>query len=157
MLMLVLANYTTDNIKNNKQNVGFSNITLNEKMRVETIYDVCYVKQSTLLPHELKPEVQGGNFTIPPVVMSHCLRFLCYHHLNNIVNRQQSLRDLYLTIKEKYFVVEEMLSDSLTILGVCNEIVGDKEAAYDCYDTALQCEYGICNSVAKRKLNLSMT
>ena len=116
MLMLVLANYTTDNIKNYKQNVGFSNITLNEKMRVETIYDVCYVKQSTLTPHELKPEVHGGNFTIPPVVMSHCLRFLCYHHLYNIVNRQQSLRDLYLTIKEKYFVTLKMLSNSITIL-----------------------------------------
>ena len=118
---------------------------------------MCYAKQSILIPHELKLEVQDDNLYVPPVVMSHCLRFLCYHHLYNIVNRQQSLLDLYLTIKEKYFVAEEKLSDSLTILGVCNEIVGDKEAAYDCYDTALQCDYGICNSVAKRKLNLSMT
>jgi hypothetical protein len=61
--------------------------------------------------------------------MSHSLRFLCYHHLYNIVNRQQSLRDLYLTIKERYFITEDRLSNSLTILGVCNEIVGAKEAA----------------------------
>ena len=76
---------------------------------------------------ELQAEVQDYHFDVPPVVMSHCLRFLCYHHLHNIVNRQQSLRDLYLTIKEKYFVSENRLSDSLTILGVCNEIVGDKK------------------------------
>ena len=63
-----------------------------------------------------------GTLHVSPVVMSHCLRFLCYHHLNNIVNRQQSLRDLYLTIQEMYHVSENILSNSLTILGVCNEI-----------------------------------
>jgi hypothetical protein len=72
--------------------VRYKSRSVNETMRVATIHDVCYVKQSTLIPHELKPEVQDGTFTIPPVVMSHCLRFLCYHHLYNIVNRQQSLR-----------------------------------------------------------------
>jgi hypothetical protein len=45
----------------------------------------------------------------------------------------------------------------LTILGVCNEIVGDKEAAYYCYDTALQCEDIICSTAAERKVNLHMT
>jgi hypothetical protein len=70
------------------------------------------------------------HFEVPPADMSHCLRFLCYRHLYNIVNRQQSLRDLYLTIKERYFITEDRLSNSLTILGVCNEIVGAKEAAY---------------------------
>jgi hypothetical protein len=47
-----------------------------------------------LAAHELKLEVKDGDFCVPPVVMSHCLRFLCYHHLYNIVNRQQSLRDI---------------------------------------------------------------
>jgi hypothetical protein len=125
-------------------------------MRLATIDNVFYVKQSTLIPHELKLEVQDGNFTVPPVVMSHCLRFLCYHHLYNIGNRQQALRNLYLTIKERYFVTVDKLSNSLTILGVCNEIVGDKEAAYDCYDTALQNGYMICSTAAKRKVNLNM-
>jgi hypothetical protein len=154
MIVLGTINYATGHAKYYK---GFSNITLNEKMRLATIGNVLYVKQSTLIPHELKLEVQDDEFIVPPVVMSHCLRFLCYHHLYNIVNRQQSLRDLYLTIKEKYFVCEYRLSDSLTILGVCNEIVGDKEEAYHCYDTALQCECYICPTVAKRKVNLSMT
>jgi hypothetical protein len=89
--------------------------------------------------------------------MSHCLRFLCYHHLDNIGNRQQALRDLYLTIKERCVVTEDELSDSLTILGVCNEIVGDKKAAYHCYDAALQNEHEICRTAAKRKVNLNMT
>jgi hypothetical protein len=73
-------------------------------MRLATIDDVLYVQQSTLIPHELKPEVQEYGFEVPPVVMSHCLRFLCYHHLHNIVKRQQSLRDLDRTIKEGYLI-----------------------------------------------------
>jgi tetratricopeptide (TPR) repeat protein len=157
MIMLDFTNYTTDNIKYYRQNIGCSNITLNEKMRLATISDVWYVKQSTLIPHELRPEVQHGLFDVPPVVMSHCLRFLCYHHLYNIANRQQSLRDLYLTIKEMYFIDVSTLSNSLTILGVCYEIVGDNETAYYCYDAALQNEYAICCSAAKRKVNLNMT
>ena len=63
------------------------NITLNEKMRLATIDNVWYIRQSTLIPLELKREVQNGHFTVPPVVMSHCVRFLCYHHLYYIVNR----------------------------------------------------------------------
>jgi tetratricopeptide (TPR) repeat protein len=157
MIMLDFTNYTTDNIKYYRQNIGCSNITLNEKMRLATISDVWYVKQSTLIPHELRPEVQHGLFDVPPVVMSHCLRFLCYHHLYNIANRQQSLHDLYLTIKEMYFIDVSTLSNSLTILGVCYEIVGDNETAYYCYDAALQNEYAICCSAAKRKVNLNMT
>ena len=157
MIQLRTINYTTDHVKYYKQIIGCSNITLNEKMRMATIDSVWYVKQSTLIPHELQPEVQDCDFEVPLVVMSHCLRFLCYHHLYNMVNRQQSLCDLYLTIKENYFIGESKLSDSLTILGVCNEIVGDKEAAYHFYDTALQCECCICPTAAKRKVNLSMT
>jgi hypothetical protein len=119
--------------------------------------DVWYIKQSTLIPHELKLEVKDVNLLVPPVVMSHCLRFLCYHHLNNIVNRQQSLRDLYLTIREMYHMSGDSLSNSLTILGVCNEIVGDKETAYYYYDAALRNENSVCYSTAKRIVNLSMT
>jgi hypothetical protein len=65
-------------------------------------------------------------------------------------------RDLYPTLKEKYFVSENQLSDSLTILGVCNEIVGDTETAYYCYGTALKYKNRICPTAVKRKVNLNM-
>jgi hypothetical protein len=157
MIMLGVNNYTTNDIKYYKQNIGCSKITLNEKMRLATINNVRYVQQSTLIPEELQLEVQDYYFNVPPVAMSHCLKFLCYHRLYNIVNRRQSLRDLYLTIKARYFVSQYTLSNSLTILGLCNEIVGDKGRAYYCYDTALNCEYIICGTAAKRKVNLNMT
>jgi len=140
-----------------EQKVRCSNITRSEKMRLATIDNVWYVKQSTLIPHELKPEVQDSNFSVPPAVMSQFLRFLCYHHIYDFVNRQQSLRDVLRTIREKYFIISSALSNSLTLLGVCNEILDDKDAAYYCYDSALQNEYMICRTAAKRKANLNMT
>ena len=155
--MLHMHNHTTDDIKYYKQHVGYSKITLNEQMKLTMIDDVEYVEQSTLIPHELRPEVQDGLFIAPPVVMSHCLRFLCYHHLHNIDNRQQSLRDLFLTIKERYSVSVDRLSYSQIILGVCNEIVGDRKTAYFCYDNALHNEYLVCPTAAKRKVDLNMT
>jgi hypothetical protein len=71
MIMLNTVNYTTEDINYYKQSAGCSNITLNEKMRLATISNVMYVKQSTLLPHELKPEVQDDSFNVPPVVLCH--------------------------------------------------------------------------------------
>ena len=156
-IMFQKANYTTNDIKYYTHNIGCSNITLNEKMRLAMIHNVLYVKQSTLIPHELKPEVQECEFDVPPVVMSHCLRFLCYQHLHNIVKRQQSLHDVYLTIRESYFVSPNDISNAITLLGVCNEIVGEKVNAYSCYDVALQSEYYVCPTAAIRKVDLNMT
>ena len=156
MMMLTSADCTTNDINYYKQNVGCSTITLNEKMRLATITDVWYVQQSTLIPHELKLEVQNDTCNVPPVVMSHCLRFLCYHHLCDIVNRQQSLSDLFLTIIKKHFIKRDLLSNSITIVGVCYEIAGNKKKARYSYDAALGFSI-ICSSAAERKANLRMT
>ena len=51
--------------------------------------DVCYVKHSSLIPHELQLEVQDDNLIVPPAVMSHFLKFLWYHHLNDVSNKLQ--------------------------------------------------------------------
>jgi hypothetical protein len=156
MLMLSDTNYTTGEIKHYCQNVGCLQITLSEKMKKATIDNVMYNQQSTLIPAELRPDVQDGCFTVPPVVMSHFLKFLCHHHLYNIVDSQQSLLELFRTIKDKHFVSEDQLSVSLTILGVCNEILGDIDSANYHYDAALECEDQVCRTAAERKVNLNM-
>ncbi|CAC5389563.1 ADCY2 [Mytilus coruscus] len=80
------------------KHVYIKSITLNEKLA--TISPVRYLQHSSLIPNELKLEIQKGYITIPPVVLSHCLKFLCYYHLGDVFNRQQALRDLYLTVEE---------------------------------------------------------
>lgn len=90
---------------------------------------------------------------IPPTVMCHYLRFLCYQHIGNISYRQQALCDLYLTVKDVNVIRSNTLSISITILGVCYEICGDKDAAYQCYDEALKSDV-ICPAVEARKSKL---
>ncbi|XP_052086554.1 uncharacterized protein LOC127723875 [Mytilus californianus] len=136
-----------------RQNVN-STMTLNEKMKVAIISRVMYCKHSSLIPEELQLEVERSFIFYPPVVMSHCLRFLCYHHLGDIFNRQQALRDLFLTVKEQYLIPFDSLSDSLTILGVCYEILGDKDTAHQCYDGALHCDGYKSLTAEKRKSKL---
>lgn len=51
-----------------------------------------------------------------------------------------------------HFVTPNMLSTSLTILGLCVEISGNKDAAYQYYGDALQC-YNFVSASAKVRLS----
>ncbi|XP_076080265.1 uncharacterized protein LOC143051141 [Mytilus galloprovincialis] len=136
-----------------RQNVH-SSITLNKRMKIAIIRCAQYCKNSSLIPEELQLEVEQDQIDIPPVIMSHCLRFLCYQHLGDIFNRQKSLRDLFLTVKQQYLMGISELSDSITILGVCYEVSGAKDRAYQCYEEALQVDDKISRTAKLRKSKL---
>ncbi|CAC5425470.1 unnamed protein product [Mytilus coruscus] len=133
-----------------------STMTLNDKMKMTVVNPISYVKRSSLIPTELQLEVKEKSIFIPPIVLSHCLRFLCYHHIGDISKRQQSLHDLNLTVERRNLLPFNSLSDSKTILGVCFEISDDKKKAYQCYDEALVCDNRICATAKTRISNLSM-
>ncbi|VDI28087.1 Hypothetical predicted protein [Mytilus galloprovincialis] len=153
MVVTRCVNYS-EKVMNNYRKHVHPTMTLNDKMRIATVSKVQYTKQSSLIPTELQLEVEDHNMSVAPTVMSQCLNFLCYHHLGDISNRQQALRDLYLSVKDLYFMRSNTLSISIIILGVCFEISGDKDTAYQCYDVALQCNGGIFSSAEARKSKL---
>ena len=64
------------------------------------------------------------------------------------------MRDLILTIKERYFVGANQLSKALVILGVCYEMIGDRDIAYQCYDEAMGREDNFCKIAELRKSRL---
>ncbi|VDI47761.1 Hypothetical predicted protein [Mytilus galloprovincialis] len=132
-----------------------STMTLIERTKTATVCHVSYIINSSLIPEERQLEVKDQVLFIPPTVMSHCLRFLCFHHLGDILNRQQSLRDLYLTVKDTYLVPKCELSNSITIVGVCFEMSGAKDKAYQCYEEALKVDdHKTCRSAKIRKSKL---
>ncbi|XP_071144204.1 uncharacterized protein [Mytilus edulis] len=133
-----------------------STIKLRDKMRMTVVNNVRYVQYSSLIPQELQLEVEAEFILIPPIVMSHCLKFLCYHHIGDISNRQKALCDLYSTVQARNLIDVNTLSMSLTILGVCFEISGDYIVAYQCYEEALQCECFICVTAETRRSKLSV-
>ncbi|CAC5410075.1 unnamed protein product [Mytilus coruscus] len=154
MLSLLVSSYDSQQIINYQNIAACNNLTLNERMKLLTYSNINFVKNSALIPTELQYEVQKRSLIVPPVVMSHCLRFFCYHHLHDIYNRQQSLQDLLVTIEQRYFVVENLLSPSYTLLGICYQISGDPQSAHRCYEKAL-CSGGfICESAGTRLANL---
>ncbi|VDI34498.1 Hypothetical predicted protein [Mytilus galloprovincialis] len=134
-----------------KHNVD-SSMTLHERLQKATAQYVNYMKQSSLAPEELRLEVEFDEISIIPNVIAHCLRFLCYHHLGDISNRQQALHDLYESVKNNIIETPNTVSNELTILGVCFEISGDKDMAYQCYDEALQCDEYVCPSAEIKKI-----
>ncbi|CAC5356548.1 unnamed protein product [Mytilus coruscus] len=137
---------------NNYRRTVHSTMTLNERIAIATTQHIEYVMHLSLIPEELRMEVENTPICIQPVVVSHCLKFLCYNHLGDFSNRRKSLRDLLSTVTASY--VTNTVSNSLTILGVCYDISGDKDRAYQCYDEALQCPSYVCSSAEARKSKL---
>ncbi|XP_071177236.1 uncharacterized protein [Mytilus edulis] len=131
-----------------------SEVTFIDRMKIAVVNNVMYLQHSSLIPEELKLEVEDEFTIIPPVVMSHCLRFLCYHHLGDIYNKEHALHDLDLTVREQYLIEDDLFSCSITILGVCFEISGAKDKAYHCYKEALLCNDILSRTAEQRKSKL---
>ncbi|CAC5383664.1 unnamed protein product [Mytilus coruscus] len=157
MMHVGCADYCKKDINNYKRNIN-SAMTLNERVKIATVGLVRFLCQSTLIPEELRLEVKFKTFKVPPVVMSHCLKFLCYHHLGDMFNRQQALRALHLSVKDESFILSSLLSEAITVVGVCYEISGDEDTAKQCYEEAMQCYIDVENETDVRsnlKLNAS--
>ncbi|XP_071143313.1 uncharacterized protein [Mytilus edulis] len=149
MVKLCLSYYSEADIDKYRHNV-YTSMSLNAKMKTAVFDNLLYVRHSSLIPKELELEEEDTFFRISPIIMSHCLRFLCYHHIGDTFNRQQEFRQLLLP----HYISIIVLSNTYTLRGVCCEIFGDKDAAFHCYDDALQCANFICTSAEKRKSRL---
>lgn len=74
---------------------------------IENLY---FRYQFCLLPEELIPLIVEERLLIPPVVYSYLQQFLCCHHLGNYTGKQNGLHDLELTIREQYFILDNILT-----------------------------------------------
>ncbi|XP_076083933.1 uncharacterized protein LOC143054770 [Mytilus galloprovincialis] len=149
MVCLGQDHYSEADIDKYRRNVH-SSMTLNAKMKNAVADNVIFLQHSSLIPQELELEVEDTFFEIPPIIMSHCLRFLCYHHIGDTFNRQQALRHLC----SPHVMNTNVVSNTFTLFGVCCEIAGYKDVAFHYYENALQCDYCICSSAEKRKSRL---
>ncbi|VDI57023.1 Hypothetical predicted protein [Mytilus galloprovincialis] len=138
-----------ERINSHRRNVH-STMSLIERIKIAAVASVEYLKYSSLIPGELQLEVEHSELAISPIVMSHCLRFLCYHHLGNICYRQKALHKLYLAVEKEFNKGQKLISYLLTILGVCMELSGNKNTAYECFQTALKSRFRICPSAKIR-------
>ncbi|VDI63745.1 Hypothetical predicted protein [Mytilus galloprovincialis] len=152
MLFLNVASYSETTKKQYKQKTSRINMTLNEKMRLATTRNTQYETRSSLIPQELQDLVKFEGLTVPSTIMSLCLRFLSFFHLNNTESAQNALKCLQLAVENVR--ITKYRSVSLTIVGICNELLGDNKEAEDWYDEALLDEE-MCKLTYIKKVGMS--
>ncbi|XP_062608670.1 uncharacterized protein LOC134270467 [Saccostrea cucullata] len=119
------------------------NLPLSTKMRKAVAWDIslnnkmCYI-------NELVPEQQSGlqwNYPVlyvPLYVLLHMLEILCYRHVDP-VRTQRALNDLQYLVHHDpgSYIYEEQKDISWEILGICQQITGNYQAALYSYRQSL--------------------
>nr|XP_022298621.1 uncharacterized protein LOC111107632 [Crassostrea virginica] len=115
------------------------------KMRYAVAYtikfytDICYI-------YELTPEQQSSSFNqyekvlyIPPYILLHMLEFLCCRHVDPM-RAQAALDDLQVLVHhdQGLFVHVDLRDISWEILGICQQMTGNRQAALYSYRQSLR-------------------
>jgi tetratricopeptide (TPR) repeat protein len=128
-------------------------MSITRVLKLLLISYVYFIPQSTLIPEELELEVVNGSHSLPSVVYSHFIRFLCYYHLNNVNQCYDALTDLQLTISEDYFISNtKHRSNSYNCLGVAYALIGNYESAAHAYHQAIEFDTRV--NCASRRLSM---
>ena len=118
--------------------------SLSYKMRHAVLYDIklynyiCYI-------NELTPEQQSSSLNhenvliIPPYILLHMLEFLCCRHVDPM-RAQAALDDLQVLVHhdQGVFVDVELRDISWEILGICQQMTGNRQAALYSYRQSLR-------------------
>ena len=108
----------------------FKQMSIVQLTKLLLVKEVRLIKNSYFTPDEFKIADNTKHYRIPPVVYIHSLRFLCHYHLNNIIQCRHSLIDLQITIDKELFISNvAQKAESLHILGIIFQLVGDKKSA----------------------------
>nr|XP_022298892.1 uncharacterized protein LOC111107821 [Crassostrea virginica] len=129
------------------------------KMRHAVAYDIkryndiCYI-------NELTPEQQSSSLNnkkglqIPLYTLLHMLEFLCCRHIDNM-RAQAALDDLQVLVHHDQgaFVPVELRDISWEILGICQQMTGNRQAALYSYRQSLrQYPYNQINTATRHKI-----
>ena len=114
-------------------------LSWSRKMRRAVAWEVKFNK-STCYINELTLELQSASmdvFIIPSYIMLHMLEFLCCRHVNPM-RAQAALDDLQVIVDEQGWKAPVSNGEiSWEILGICQQIAGDHQAALFSYQRSL--------------------
>ncbi|XP_063436841.1 uncharacterized protein LOC134718279 [Mytilus trossulus] len=99
-------------------------------LKILVVDDIKFKINSTLIPDELQMTEMDTSWTFPSTVYAYILNFLCYYHLNDVRQSQDSLHALQLVIRELYVVrSNKSAAGAYNFLGVALQLLGDTEYA----------------------------
>ena len=112
-----------------------------KKMRQAVALDIT-LKSRTCFINELKPEQQSdkrNELTIPLFVALHFVEFLCYRHIDTTL-AQKALEELQVLVHhDQGLYVQDLYRDiSWEILGICQQMTGNHQAALYSYKQSLE-------------------
>ncbi|XP_071124028.1 uncharacterized protein [Mytilus edulis] len=109
----------------------FQKISVPQLWKIILVDLMKFTINSSLIPKELKMEVENGSYYISSIVYSYFLNILCHYQLNNARQCQDCLYTLQHVIEENYFIEnsEQLHSKAYTILGTVFQLLGDSESA----------------------------
>lgn len=142
--------YSPDEYKLYVETMCGKGLTLSHKMKHATVSVIIMLDNSSLIPEEFIPEIQYRPLcSIPASVLMYSIKYLCFHKLQDISGRKESLTQLEDVVKNKFLILSRDYSLALTLLGACVEIEGDAEGAQRHYELALK-HLPICKSAQDR-------
>lgn len=127
------------------------NMPISQLFKCLRLERVIFRKTSMLIPDEIQ---LGGPTSIPPVVFGHFLCFLCYYHLSDTKQCQNSLRYLKWTIEQTYFIAHVEKADSYNILGLALQLNGDLNSARQAFIQSIELRPEPNTNSAYRRLSL---
>ena len=111
------------------------------------------------LEHKAAANYAADYIIIPPLVLTNFMSFLCFHYIQRIQESILSLQELTMLVHydDGYHIYESMKAISWQVLGICQQMSGDLQGAYQSYSNALQqtwCKVGLASLVRIRNLFL---
>ena len=109
------------------------------------------------LEHQAATNHSSDLIIIPPLVLTYFLSFLCFHYMQRIQESRSALQELTMLVHydDGYHINDSMKAISWQVLGICQQMSGDTQGAYQSYSNALQqtwCHIGLASLVRIRNL-----
>ncbi|XP_063406100.1 uncharacterized protein LOC134690057 [Mytilus trossulus] len=102
-IQLQFVNSLAEQTIYNEMNKKFGLLVVHKHLIFERIL---FWHPFNLLPNELKSLINDDVLPFPPVVYSHLLKFLCFYQLGDNKGKVNALRDLEITVRKRYFILE---------------------------------------------------
>ncbi|XP_065933653.1 uncharacterized protein [Magallana gigas] len=103
---------------------------------IELDHEICYI--SELIPEQQSALQNSGYTYIPVFVLLHFLEFLCYRHIDTTLS-QAALDELQVLVHhdQGLYILKLFRDISWEILGICQQITGNLQAALYSYQQSL--------------------
>ena len=108
------------------------------------------------LEHQAAASHSFSSTFVPPLVFTNFMCFLCYHHMKIAEEAQSMLQELTMLVQydNDYHISVRDKAISWQILGICQEMSGDHEGAYQSYRNALDQKWGKIKSASFMRISV---